>query len=58
MATVNHTEGKCGCGHYHPKDASIAAVIDREWLETWTWATTAPGASWGTWVDLGRSEAQ
>lgn len=59
MATVNHTVGRCLCGHYHPKhEYNNPNIVEQEWANIWDWVSNPLNkVSWGTWIDLGPRES-
>ena len=64
MATLmDHTQGKCACGHYHPKhEVNNPNIVEREWIDIWNWVASRRlmhGGSemvWDEWVNLGARE--
>lgn len=60
---MDHTQGKCACGHYHPKhDHTNPNIIEREWIDVWNWVASrrlmsvGTAMDWESWINLGPRE--
>jgi hypothetical protein len=67
MATLmDHTQGRCACGHYHPasQPTNTTNIVEREWIDIWNWVASrrlmhgAPKMEWDEWINRGPREAQ
>jgi hypothetical protein len=65
MATLmDHTSGRCACGHYHPvsQPTNMTNIVEREWIDIWNWVASrrlmSVGAdmNWDEWINRGPRE--
>jgi hypothetical protein len=60
---MDHTAGKCPCGHYHPvSEHNNLNIVQQEWIDIWNWVASqrlfhAGGEmNWELWIQLGRPD--
>lgn len=59
MAAVNHTAGRCLCGHYHPTNqpTNTTNIVGREWVDIYSWVTSSlNNVTWDFWVHQGQPD--